>query len=61
MKGIDIVGVLPPGAQRVTVFAAAIPALSKNPEGAKALIHWLASPAAYSLIEKSGLELMKSK
>ena len=61
VKGIDIVGVLPPGAQRVTVFAAAIPALSKNPEGAKALIHWLASPAAYSLIEKSGLELMKSK
>jgi molybdate transport system substrate-binding protein len=61
VKGIDIVGVLPPGAQRVTVFAAAIPALSKNPEGAKALIHWLASPAAYFLIEKSGLELMKSK
>jgi len=61
VKGIDIVGPLPTGAQRVTVFAAGIPATSKNPEAAKAFIQWLASPAAYPAIEKSGLEPMKAK
>lgn len=61
VKGIDIVGELPPGAQRVTVFAAGIPALSKHPEAAKAFIQWLGSPVAYAAIEKSGLEPAKSK
>ena len=59
VKGIDIVGELPPGAQRTTVFAAAIPATSTQPEAAKALIQWLASPVAYSAIKKSGLEPVK--
>jgi molybdate transport system substrate-binding protein len=61
VKGIDIVGPLPPGAQRVTVFAAGIPATSRQPEAAKALIQWLASPVAYSAIQKSGLDPVKSK
>ena len=56
VKGIDIVGPLPPGAQRVTVFAAGIPATAKQPAEAKALIKWLASPAAYAAIKESGLE-----
>jgi molybdate transport system substrate-binding protein len=60
VQGIDIVGPLPPGAQRVTVFSAGIPATSKHPEAAKALIQWLASPAAYPAIKKSGLEPAKS-
>jgi molybdate transport system substrate-binding protein len=61
VKGIDIVGELPPGAQRVIVFAAAIPTTSKLPEAAKALIQWLASPSNYTLIQKTGLEPVKSK
>jgi len=61
VKGIDIVGPLPPGAQRITVFAAGIPATSTHPEAAKALIEWLASPAAYAAIKKSGLEPANSK
>ena len=56
VKGIDIVGELPPGAQRVTIFAAGIPSTAKHPEAAKALIAWLASPVAYDAIKKSGLE-----
>jgi molybdate transport system substrate-binding protein len=56
VKGIDIVGELPPGAQRVTAIVAAIPVTSKQPDAAKALIKWLASSAAYSAIKKSGLE-----
>ena len=61
VKGIDIVGELPPGAQRVTVFAAGIPVTSKHPEAAKVLIQWLASPVAYPAIRKSGLEPVESK
>jgi molybdate transport system substrate-binding protein len=61
VKGIDIVGELPPGAQRVTVFAAGVPTTAKHPEAAKALIEWLASPAAYAAIKKSGLEPAKHR
>jgi molybdate transport system substrate-binding protein len=61
VKGIDIVGRLPPGAQLVTFFAAGIPVTARNPIGAKRLIQWLASPAAYAAIHKSGLEPAKSK
>jgi len=60
VKGIDIVGPLPPGAQRVTIFAAGIPATATHPEAARALIQWLASPAAYTAIRKSGLEPAKN-
>jgi molybdate transport system substrate-binding protein len=56
VKGIDIVGELPPGAQKVTIFAAGIPTTARHPEAAKALIQWLASPEAYNAIKKSGLE-----
>ena len=59
VKGIDIVGPLPPGAQRVTVFAAGIPATSKQTDAASALIRWLASPDAWPVIKKSGLEPIK--
>jgi molybdate transport system substrate-binding protein len=61
VKGIDIVGELPPGAQRVTVFAAGIPATATHVEAARALINWLASPVAYAAIKKSGLEPANSK
>ena len=61
VKGIDIVGELPPGSQRVTIFSAGIPVAAKNPEAAKALIQWLASPAAYAAIKNSGLEPAERK
>jgi molybdate transport system substrate-binding protein len=56
VKGIDIVAPLPPGAQRVTIFSAGIPVTSKQPEAAKALIQYLASPERLPVIEKTGLE-----
>lgn len=61
VKGIDIVGELPPSAQRVTIFAAGIPTTATHPEAAKGLIQWLASPAAYPAIKESGLEPASSK
>ena len=56
VKGIDIVGELPPGAQRVTVFAAGIPVTSKNPDAAKALIQWLASHTGEAAVRTTGVE-----
>jgi len=61
VKGITIVGELPPVVQRVTVIAAGIPTTAKHPEMAKALIQWLASPIAAAAIKNSGLEPVKSK
>jgi len=56
IAGIDIVGPLPAGAQRVTVFSAGIAAGSKNVEAAKALIQFLSSAAVAPVITRTGLE-----
>jgi molybdate transport system substrate-binding protein len=56
IAGVDIVGPLPPELQKVTVFSAGIATVSKEPEAGKALINFLASPAARDAIVKSGLE-----
>jgi molybdate transport system substrate-binding protein len=56
ISGIDIVGPLPDSLQKVTVFSAGIATVSKEPEAGKALIKFLASPAARATIVNSGLE-----
>src|SRR5712664_4872300 len=56
VPGIDIVGQLPPELQKITVFSAGIATGSKEPEAGKALIKFLASPAASAAIVKSGME-----
>ena len=58
VPGIEVVGPLPPGAQRVTVFSAGVVAGSKNPEAARAFIRFLASSEATHAVEASGLEPM---
>jgi molybdate transport system substrate-binding protein len=60
VKGIDIVGPLPEGAQRITVFAAGVPVTSKQPEAAMELIRWLASDATSAVISRSGLDPVKA-
>jgi molybdate transport system substrate-binding protein len=56
VSGIDIVGPLPADLQKITIFSAGIAAVSKEPEAGKALIKFLASPAAHDALVKSGLE-----
>ena len=56
MEGIDIVGPLPDELQKITVFSAGIATVSKEPDAAKALIKFLASPAARPEIVKSGMD-----
>lgn len=59
VAGIEFVGPLPAEVQRITVFSAGIAASSKKPEVARALIQFLASPAATMAITKSGLEQVR--
>jgi molybdate transport system substrate-binding protein len=56
VPGIDIVGPLPPDLQKITVFSAGIATVSKEPDAGRALIKFLASPAASAAIVKSGME-----
>ena len=56
VPGVDIVGPLPADLQNITVFSAGIATVSKEPEAGKALIKFLASPAARDTIVKSGME-----
>jgi molybdate transport system substrate-binding protein len=56
VEGIDIVGQLPAEVQKITVFAAGVSATSKEPDAAKSLIKFLASPQAAPVLIKSGLE-----
>jgi molybdate transport system substrate-binding protein len=56
VPGVEVVGPLPPAVQRVTVFSAAALTGSPNPSGGRALIAFLASPAASAAIANSGME-----
>jgi molybdate transport system substrate-binding protein len=60
VQGIDIVGQLPSELQKVTVFSAGIASASKESDAGKALIKFLASPAASAAIIKSGMEPIPS-
>jgi molybdate transport system substrate-binding protein len=54
--GIDLLGPLPCDVQKVTIFSAGIVAGAEEPDAGKALIAFLASPAAAKAIMDSGLE-----
>jgi molybdate transport system substrate-binding protein len=56
VPGIDIVGPLPDELQKITVFSAGIASVSQEPEAGKALIKFLASPAARAEIVNSGMD-----
>jgi molybdate transport system substrate-binding protein len=56
IPGIEIVGLLPEGAQKVTVFSAGISADSKEPAAAKALLDYLTTPKGKAVITRTGLE-----
>jgi molybdate transport system substrate-binding protein len=56
VPGIDIVGQLPPDLQKITVFSAGIASAAREPDAGRALIKFLASPAARDALIKSGLD-----
>lgn len=59
VAGADFVARIPEAVQYVTTFSAGIPVSAPHPEAARALIRYLASPAARDGIVKSGLELRR--
>jgi molybdate transport system substrate-binding protein len=56
VDGIDVVGPLPDELQSVTLFTAVIPAAANYPDAGRALIDFLVTPAAKSVIKARGLE-----
>jgi molybdate transport system substrate-binding protein len=60
VPGIDYVGPLPSDVQRVTVISAGVVVYSPNRDAATALIRYLASPEAAPVINKSGLDPIRS-
>ena len=56
VPGIELVGPLPSEIQTFIVFTAAIPANAKEPTAAKALVDFLTSPRATSVLKSKGLE-----
>jgi len=56
VEGIDIIGPLPDELQKITIFSAGIANASKEPDAGKALIKFLASPAARGELIKSGMD-----
>jgi len=56
VRGVDFVGTIPGTLQFYQVFAAALVRDAKNPEAAKRLIDYLASPKATPPLEKTGMQ-----
>jgi molybdate transport system substrate-binding protein len=56
IAGADLVGPLPPELQKITIFSAGITASASQPEAGTALIAFLASAAATSVLKKAGLD-----
>jgi molybdate transport system substrate-binding protein len=56
VSGIDIVGPLPPGIQSVSVFSAGLSTAAQEPEGGRALIKFLGTPAAAKVMRDKGME-----
>jgi molybdate transport system substrate-binding protein len=56
IAGIDIVGPIPPEAQKITVYSGGVVADSKQHAIAEQFLRFLASPEAAATIKKSGLQ-----
>lgn len=60
VPGIDLVGPLPPDIQEITVFSAGVHASAKQPAAARALIAFFTSAAAAPVIERHGMQPIRS-
>lgn len=60
VRGVDVVGPLPPELQKITPFSAGVVASSSAPGAASAFIRFLSSPSAAAAIARSGLEPIAS-
>lgn len=56
VAGLDLVGPLPEGAQQITVFSGGVLTAALHRDAARALLKFLASPAAADAVRRSGME-----
>jgi molybdate transport system substrate-binding protein len=54
--GVDFVGALPAGIQKMTIFSSGIAAKGRQPEAAKALVKFITAPSAAEAFKKRGME-----
>ena len=54
--GFDLVGIMPKELQQYVVYTAGVGAAAKEAEAAKALLKYLTTPAAMSVMKSKGLE-----
>jgi len=59
VQGVSFVGKIPESVQSVTRFAAGIPVGAQHPKEAKALLDYLAAPAAQADVQATGLDSVK--
>ena len=59
VPGVSFVGKIPESVQSVTRFAAGIPVSAQHPKEAKALLDYLAAPAAQADVQATGLDSVK--
>jgi molybdate transport system substrate-binding protein len=56
LAGIEILGALPPAIQLITVFSGGVSTHSADPQAARALLQFLASPAVAPVKLRFGME-----
>jgi molybdate transport system substrate-binding protein len=56
LPGIDVVGPLPPEVQTLTVFSGGVAARCERPDAARAVLDFMASPAAAEVIRRHWME-----
>ncbi len=56
LEGVDVVGPLPPSIQIVTTFSAGVCTASTQPEAARALLDFMASPAVAEAKRRQGMD-----
>jgi molybdate transport system substrate-binding protein len=56
VPGVALVGPLPAEIQNVTVYAGGVSAAARDAPAARALLDWLASPAAVAVLKDKGME-----
>jgi molybdate transport system substrate-binding protein len=56
LAGIEVIGPLPPAIQTVTTFSGGVSVSCTRPEAARALLEYMASPAASDVKQRHGME-----